>query len=163
MIDKLQNILEKSKISYRESVLLGNDKLEESLLSILSDIKYLIENYENSTPKERKMAINKNLSKEDEIQKIYRKIPQWLKKPHQLNHQILVTFMRLSNSNEFPIPLSTLERSCEMDSKKFNSNFDQMKTISEKNHGKVFEEKSGNVILWEPVSEFVVFEYKKQF
>jgi len=163
MIDKLQNILEKSKISYRESVLLGNDKLEEFLLSIMSDTNYLIENYGNLIPKGGKTTMNKNLSKEDEIEKIHRKIPQWLDKPHQINHQILVTFMKLSNCNETPISLSTLEKNCDIDSKKFNSNFDQMKIISKKNNGKVFEEENGDVSLWKPISEFVVSEYKKRF
>jgi len=163
MIEKLHNILEKTKLCYKESVLLENEVLEESLLTIMSNTKYLIDNYEDVKPQKRKSTMSKVITDEYEIEKIHRKIPQWLERPHQINHQILVTFMKLSNCNENPIPLSTLEKNCNIDSKKFNSNFDQMKIISEKNNGKVFEEENGNVSLWNPISQFVTTEYKKRF
>ena len=162
-MDKLQNILEKSKLSYKESVLLENEILEESLLSIIGDVKYLIDNIDEAKIKGRKFVMSKNITVEDEIEKIHRKIPQWLEKKYQINHKILVTFMKLSNCNKTSIPLSTLEKHCNMESKQFNSNFDQMKIISEKNNGKVFEENNGDVKLWNPISEFVISEYKKRF
>lgn len=163
MLSKLENILEKSKICYKKCVLMENEVLEESLLSIMSDAKYLIENINSVKIKKGKNFMNENLIKEDEINKIYRKVPQWLKKSDQINHVILVTFMKLSNSNQFPITISTLEKNCNFDSKIFNSNFNQMKIISKKNNGKVFEEMNGEVSLWKPISDFVIYEYEKVF
>ena len=163
MLEKLQNILEKSKICYKESILSENETLEESLLTIISDTKYLIDNLEEiqTKAKRRNKVMSKTVNHKEEIEKIHRKIPQWLERPHQINHKILVAFMKLSNSNETPMPLSTLEKNCGIDSKQFKSNFDQMKIISKKNNGKVFDEINGEISLWKPISQFVIDEYKK--
>jgi hypothetical protein len=34
-----------------------------------------------------------------------------------------------------------------------------MKIISEKNHGKIFNEENGQVTLWEPIKDFVINQY----
>ena len=68
--------------------------------------------------------------------------------------------MKLSKNNKYPISVSLLETHSDInDSRKFISHFNQMKLISEKNHGKVFTEKNGQVALWEPIKDFIVSEF----
>lgn len=69
--------------------------------------------------------------------------------------------MLLSNNNKNPISISLLESNLEIEPNKFLSNFNQMKTISEKNHAKVFSEEHGKIKLWEPVAEFIAQLYYK--
>lgn len=158
MINKLESILEKSKIGYKESVLIDNEVLQDALLSIMSDVKYLID---NSQQKKQIVTVTQPITIEDEIEKVQRKIPQWFDKPRQINSQILVAFIQLSRSNQIPIDVSTLEKHCNIDSKTFNSNYAQMKLIAPKNHSKVFEEVDGKVTLWSPVAEFIIAQYTK--
>lgn len=158
MINKLESILEKSKICYKESVLIDNEVLQDALLSIMSDAKYLID---NSQQNKRIVTATLPITIEDEIKKVQRKIPQWFDKPRQINSQILVAFMQLSHSNQMLIDVSILEKHCNMDSKTFNSNYAQMKIIAPKNHCKVFEEVDGKVSLWSPVAEFIIAQYTK--
>jgi hypothetical protein len=40
--------------------------------------------------------------------------------------------------------------------KVFLSNYNILKTISEKNHGKVFTEENEQISLWKPVEEIIV-------
>jgi len=42
----------------------------------------------------------------------------------------------------------------------FSTNFDQMKSISDKNHGKIFEVNGQHVTVWPPV-ETAVREYEE--
>ena len=47
------------------------------------------------------------------------------------------------------------------DNQKIIENFRQMKTVSDKNHAKVFTEEDGFITLWSPVANFIVEEYEK--
>lgn len=161
MVERLENILENAKVCYRESVLIRNNTLEESLLNIISDANILIKDFESNKKFNNKISKNKIKDENDEIERIHRKIPQWLYKPNQINHKILVAYMKISNSNTYPVSVSLLEKSCEIDSRKFISNYNQMKIISPKNNAKVFEEIDGHVSLWIPVADFIISEYEK--
>ena len=166
MIEVLNRILENSKISYRESIVIDNKLIEDKLLSIISDSKYLIDILENNQIKNitkvRNIMNTNNRSESEEVKRIHRRVPLWLNRPHQYNHKILVTYMMFSNNNETPISLSLLEKHSKIeDSGQFYSNYNQMKIISNKNHGKVFTEENGNVRLWKPVSEFIINEFQK--
>ncbi len=166
MVEVLNRILENSKVAYRESIVIDNKLIEDNLLSIISDSKYLIDMLENTPTtkitKVRNTMNNDNRSESDEVKRVKRRIPLWLNRPHQYNHKILVTYMMLSNNNETPISVSLLEKHCDIDdSSKFYSHYNQMKIISEKNHAKVFTEENGSVRLWEPISEFVIDEFQK--
>lgn len=162
MIHTLNKILENSKKAYKESVLLENQILEDLLITIISDSKYLIEKMGESTMKYPNKPRDIQPRKEDdEIQRVKVRVPNWLKNSNQLNHKILVSFMELSHANQFKIPVSTLEKNCSLDSKIFISNYNQMKMISEKNHAKVFTEENGEISLWEPVAQFIMDEYRK--
>ena len=92
----------------------------------------------------------------DEIAKVKRKIPKWMKNTHQYNYRILKVFMDISNQNEYSVSVDELEKYSEIDSKIFLGHYNGMKTISVKNHGKVFDEVDKKVKLWEPVSEFII-------
>lgn len=164
MIDTLNQIIENSKKAYKESVLIENKTLEDLLITIIGDSKYLIEKIgEYSMKSSNKPRNSEPRKEEDEIYRIKTRIPNWFKNPNQLNHKILVSFMELSQKNQFKISVSTLEKTCLLDSKTFISNYNQMKMISEKNHAKVFTEKNGEVSLWEPVSQFIIDEYENWF
>lgn len=166
MIEVLNKILDNSKLAYRESIVINNKFLEDKLLSIISDSKYLIDIFENKsikdTTKARETMNNENRSESEEVKRVHRKVPLWLNNPHQYNHKILVAYMILSNKNETPISVSLLEKNSGIDdSSKFYSNYNQMKIISEKNHAKVFTEENGEIRLWEPISEFIINEFQK--
>ena len=109
--------------------------------------------------KKKKKKLDEDIQS-NEIEKVKRKVPLWLKKQNQYNYKILNTFMNLSNNNKHTISTRLLEMHSNLDPKIFLSNYNLMKTISEKNHGKIFSEKDGQVSLWEPIEEIVVKYFK---
>lgn len=156
----LNNILENSKLAYKKSVLLENNELESLILTIITDTKSLIDKKEENII--NKKGFIQKRTEEEEIERVKKKIPSWFKNPNQYNHKILVAYMKLSNNNSNAVKIKDLEiKSNFEDSKTFQSNFNQMKIISYKNHGKVFTENDGLITLWEPVSDFIINEYKK--
>ena len=161
----LKDILSNAKEAYRESIKLNHSELEEKLLSILTNTQLLLKEseYNNISP----ISNHRNIHNEHtEVQKVKNRVPRWIKKPDQYNAKILNTFMALSNNNQYSIPVSTLKTSTldkyhDLDYSKFLTNYNQMKIIAKRNHGKVFDEKDDEVTLWEPVAEFIVDLYKK--
>ncbi len=126
----------------------------------MANTKYLLNELETVKLKKKKKKPQED-AQSFEIEKVKRKVPLWLKKTNQYNYKILNTFMSLSNNNNHTINVTTLEAHCNInDPKKFLSNYNLLKTISEKNHGKVFVEKDGQVSLWKPVEEIVVSYFK---
>jgi len=113
-----------------------------------------------STVGEVKNLENTATSNESEIAKVKRKVPKWMKKTNQYNYLILKAFMDLSNYNENRVPVDKLEEYVDI-GKAFLANYNNLKTISEKNHGKVFDEIDREVELWEPVAEFIEELFKK--
>ena len=162
MNEILNEILEDAKIAYKISILLDNEILEESLLSIMGNTKLLLKKFQE------KESLNSNVRDETkleskEIKKIKRKVPLWLKRQHQKNYKILSTFMNLSENNKNLISLSLLEKHSNFESsKEFYSHYNQMKIIAQKAHGKVFQEENGQVKLWKPIEDFIInlFEEK---
>ncbi|SFV70207.1 hypothetical protein MNB_SV-3-765 [hydrothermal vent metagenome] len=96
----------------------------------------------------------------DEIVKVKRKVPKWMKKTDQYNYLILKAFMDISDNNEHRVSVDELEEYVDI-GKAFLANYNNLKTISAKNHGKVFDEINREIELWEPVSEFIeeLFSY----
>ena len=161
MNETINSILENSKKAYKKSILIENDELADLLFLLFTDLKKLLDEYEDKKTKVKNITSSAR-TEEEEITRIKKKIPLWFSKPNQYNHKILVAYLKLSNNNEIPVSLIDLERECGLDnSYKFNSNFSQMKMISYKNHGKVFTEENGVVTLWEPLSSFIVDEYER--
>lgn len=161
MKEIIDNILEETRLAYKESVLSENKIIEDKLLSIMGNIKYLQNEMDNlKFKKKKKKKIDAEIE-ENEIVKVKRKVPMWLNKPNQFNYKILKTFMDLSNNNSHYVNVTTLEvHSNIKDPRKFLSNYNLLKTISEKNHAKVFQEKDGQITLWNPISEIVVNYFK---
>jgi hypothetical protein len=157
-MNTVEEILRDAKTAYKESIHLNNDILEECLLAIMGNAKLILNNkilHEQATNSSEKTSE----ASSKEIQKVQRKVPKWLHNPSQYNTQILNAYMLLSSSNLHSITTSELEQYLGMEPNKFLSNFNQMKTISEKNHAKVFHEEHGNVKLWEPVAEFIIKQF----
>lgn len=98
-------------------------------------------------------------SKENELGKIYKKVPVWFNKPHQKNSQILINFLNL-REQKTPVTVFELEKSCER-IQNFKSSYQAMKTISERNNAKVFDEVGHIISLWEPGRSFIEKEYEK--
>lgn len=159
MKDIINNILDETKSAYKESILCENKIIEDKLLSIMINTKLLLNELENIKLKKKSYKRNEQ-TEALEVEKVKRKLPLWLKKQNQYNYKILNTFMNLSNNNNHTISTRLLEMHCNLDPKVFLSNYNILKTISEKNHGKVFSENNGQVSLWKPVEEIIVKYFK---
>ena len=160
MKELIVTILEETKLAYKESILIENKIIEDKLLSNMANTKLLLNELETvKLKKKKKKKLDEDIQS-NEIEKVKRKVPLWLKKQNQYNYKILNTFMNLSNNNKHTISTRLLEMHSNLDPKIFLSNYNLMKTISEKNHGKIFSEKDGQVSLWEPIEEIVVKYFK---
>ncbi len=92
----------------------------------------------------------------DEVRKVAKRIRGWSKKPKQKNSKILFTFQKLKKECDGGcVTTEQLVDAYDGDAKEFYSNFNQMKTIAERNHGKIFEIVDECVELWEPVVDVV--------
>ena len=96
---------------------------------------------------------------EQELDKIYRKVPVWFNKPHQKNSQILINFMKL-REQKTPVTFYELEKACER-IPNFRSSYQAMKEISDRNNAKVFDQVGRIISLWEPGKSFVEKEYER--
>lgn len=101
---------------------------------------------------------------QEEIIKIHRRVPGWLRKTYQNNSKILIAFIKISHYDTIPVYPSVLERNCDLDTATFYNNFNDMKGMHKNGHGKVFDTRAdGTIELWEPVADFIIQEYKKVF
>lgn len=161
MTEIINNILENSKKAYKKSIMTNNEELEELLFSIITDAKKLLDKVNDEEIITNNMS-SQNRTDEEEIIRVKKKIPSWFSKPNQYNHKILVAYMKLSNKNKNTVSIEELEKESGLkNSQTFISNFNQMKIISYKNHGKVFTEENGIITLWFPVADYIVAEYAK--
>lgn len=161
MTEVINNIVENSKLAYKKIVLLDDNELEELILSIITDSKQILKEL-NSKKHEEEIIVKNETKEEKEITKVKRKIPSWFSKPNQLNHKILVSYLKLSNKNTKSVKIEDIISTLDMnDNQKIIENFRQMKTVSDKNHAKVFTEEDGFITLWSPVANFIVEEYEK--
>ncbi|HHC11426.1 MAG TPA: hypothetical protein ENK99_05990 [Campylobacterales bacterium] len=155
----VEKILNDAKIAYKESIKIENELLEDCLLSIIGNAQSILN--EKIESKQKNQSYRNNNQELDEVKKVHRKVPRWLNNPSQYNYKILTTFMTLSNNNTTPISISLLKKHSNIEDDKFISHFNQMKTISERNHAKVFDENYGEVKLWKPIATFIIDLYKK--
>lgn len=161
MTEIINKILENSKKAYKKSILINNEELEELLFSIITDTKRVLDEV-NSEEKISNEIFSSNRTEEEEIKRVKRKILSWFSKPNQYNHKILVAYMKLSNKNINTVSIEELEKEAGLkNSKIFISNFNQMKIISYKNHGKVFTEENGIITLWHVIADYIVEKYEK--
>ena len=161
MTEIINNILENSKKAYKKSIMINNEELEELLFSIITDTKKLFDKVSDKKIITNNMS-SQNRTEDEEIIRVKKKIPSWLSKPNQYNHKILVAYMKLSNKNRNTVTTEELEKESGLkNSQTFISNFNQMKIISYKNHGKVFTEENGVITLWHVIADYIVEEYEK--
>lgn len=181
-VEELKDRITSLEYEARLQSLVKEDLLNQYQKSIveevLEDLSFLVfevnsaEEFPEKQEKEQEIKINLELDldkprsnyivdgeKKNEIDKIENRIPKWLRNPHQINSKIFITYMELLGDGK-SVPLHKLETSCRS-IKTFQSNYNQMKIIGERNHAKVFEECGGLIILWEPVRMFVKKEYEK--
>lgn len=101
----------------------------------------------------------------EEIEKVEKRVPKWFGNKGQINHILLVSFLELLlNSNSNTISKKELKEICDKYVDKFEGNFNQMINFGKNNHAKVFDYFNGDkdeICLWEPVAEFILFEYQK--
>jgi len=150
--EKIESINRIAIEMYKEAIQKNDTSLEDNALQIIKDINFIY--------KEQKSSIFVESSDENEIKKVKRKVPLWIKRQHQYNYIILSTYMKISNNDELPILLTQLEKKSELDSVLFYRHYNLMKNIFEKNHAKVFTEEDGKVFLWKSISEFIIEIFK---
>jgi len=123
-------------------------------LIILSEVKKSI-----TIKKTQESEYNQNET--NEIKKIKKRLKLWSKPERQqnINAQILNAFLKLKQSDKgYATEIDIQNELQNIDN--FKNNFDQMKNIAEKNHGKIFEQNGNHIEIWKPVSLFVS-EYEK--
>ncbi len=152
----VNEILDDAKIAYKESIIIDNTTLEERLLSIIGNAKLLLHELQKTTHMKVTKEVDKDEIQSNAILKVKKRVPLWLTRPHQKNYKILATYMELSENNSYPVLLSLLEKNSGLDGREFISHYNQMKSFADKAHGKIFEEESGKIKLWEPIADFVV-------
>ena len=92
-----------------------------------------------------------------EVMKVNKRLPRWARNPSQINSKILACYLRTAAKGGVVTEEALREafvRSGENEDQ-FNKNFPQMKMISERNHGKVFEVIDGRVTIWPQAAEAV--------
>lgn len=115
----------------------------------------------NLNKKSEKTEYSTTNQKEQEIDKVFRKLPKWFKNPDFICSRILIIFLELEKKYG-SVKYDLLAEYC-AGIKTFKSNFAQMKNFGEKNHGKVFEQNGSIITLWNPVKENVILEFKKHY
>ncbi|MCP4269100.1 MAG: hypothetical protein GY777_26600 [Candidatus Brocadiaceae bacterium] len=90
----------------------------------------------------------------EEIAKVARKLPKWAHNQLQINSRILTLYLKLYREG---INVITEDQLCERygDVSEFHRNYPQMKSISPKNHAKIFNSVNGVVEIWGPVKQYV--------
>ena len=156
MTNILNDILEDAKIAYKESIIISNEALEERLLSIIGNTKSLLNELQKTNKNYAPQIKNETEMELNAIEKVKKRVPLWLTRPHQKNYKILTTYMSLSENDNYSVLLPLLEKNSGLDSREFTSHYNQMKSFAEKAHGKIFEEEGKQVKLWEPVANFIV-------
>jgi predicted glycosyl hydrolase (DUF1957 family) len=121
-------------------------------LVILSEVLQLLEIVNPMKKNDKKsLADSTNTG---EINKVADRLRLWAKRQNNINARILNAFLELERSGVSVITEDALKSKLpELNT--FKSNFDQMKTIAPKNHGKVFEQYGEEITLWEPIALYV--------
>jgi hypothetical protein len=154
---KVNEVLEIAEELYEYSIVHKNEYVKDKAKLLMRNLAVIAE--------QKYISNDSGIDKyADEIAKVKRKVPKWMKKTQQYNYRILKAYMDISNFNENPVLVDELQKYSNIDAKTFLGHYNGMKTISAKNHGKIFEEIDKKVELWEPVAEFIegVFEKKQE-
>ena len=162
--EKKQEVIDRLK-EYQEVFEYPKDIVTEEFTNRLAEIysevegiinTYVLEFLYTETPEaEKKLDLSKGVLESfeknliiNEKLKVKRRVPKWLKNPHQQNSIILLAFLKLYEKSK-EVSVKELEEEVAKNEnfhKNFQSNFTPMSEIYDNNHGKVFEEyyKVGN-------------------
>ncbi len=151
-MSKIKEATEIAEELYGYAILNKNDFVKEKSRQLMRYLDLI---------SELETSVDNNEDYSDEIAKVKRKVPKWMKKTHQYNYLILKAFMDISDNNEHRVSVEELEEYVDI-GQAFLANYNNLKTISEKNHAKVFEEVDKTVELWEPVAEFIKNIFSKE-
>ena len=161
MQNTINTIITETRAALKESIAVENKIIQDNLLSVLANAKYLELELEKTLESKKQKKRSKEELEELEIEKVKRRVPKWQEKRNQMNFKMLKGFMDLSNNGSHSVNVISLERYLALnDSKKFLGHYNQLKTISAKNHAKVFTEKNGQITLWEPVEAFIIKSFE---
>lgn len=154
----LQNVINHIDLALSEaSKLDSSSNIQRHLVNALMDLGQL----RNSLPKTVEAHQNTNIEAE-EVRKVSRKIRnKWSKNPNQKNTLILSAFLRLKNQGVEKITFEMIEQEIGLGTG-FYPSFQQMKTISEKNNGKVFETFGEFIEIWPPVKN-IIDSFNKEY
>lgn len=146
----------KSELEEAAFMLAGNadpKEIHSKLVNSILLVEQLKMGQENSSNKRSDL---------EEVNKVSRRLKIWAKpsRQNQYNAKILNAYIELHHSGISNITEDDLDRKLDCSSW-FWPNFNQMKAIAEKNHGKVFEVRSGKVNIWPPVQD-AVEDYEAQ-
>ena len=130
-----------------------HDKIISALL-IIGELKNLSR---DSHPNSEQNLPN---SEAAEAAKVKRRLKLWARRPDQINHQILRAFLYLHSKGHNKITAQDLYEHVQ-NKASFKTNLIQMKTIAEKNHGKVFEQVGDTLMIWPPVESDVLAFWDK--
>ena len=132
--------------------------LSTEAIEILMKMVELEQNYIYSyQPLDNERPTNPPLDEantQDEINKVCRRLKLWAKRPEQINSRILRLFLKMKEADDSDITVSSLMKHYGNDVE-FIKNFPQLRHISSKNHGKVFDIQHDIVTIWSPVSSCV--------
>jgi len=100
-----------------------------------------------------------SVDEENEIEKVKRRIKGWFLNKGQINSKILYAFIKLYEQNNGTVTYDQLKEEANIDT--FEENYDQMKIIGKRNHGKIFVQNEQNIYLWKEVED-IIWDYYKQ-
>ena len=154
-LKRLRDLLEST------AFLIGNNGSPEHLHSKLVEGVTIVSKLQDLASGDApKSAISDQI--ENEVKKVKNRLKLWARRPHQINASILNAFLDLQKTGLVVIRERDIKDNLN-DIKSFESNFNQMKIISEKNHGKIFEQSGEVVTLWPPIIPFIrEYENNKQ-
>ena len=134
-----------------------------SKIDIPEGIKNICSNNKQTKGREKIVARKKNSNNvDDEIKKIEKRVPKWLRNKEQYNSKILYAFIKLYKQNNGIVTLEKLKEEAGIKGVgKFEKNYDQMKNFGPKNHGKIFEQNGEKVYLWNKIEDIIWNQYKQ--
>lgn len=161
----IENDINKNLVSHNSSI----DEIEDddSEPEIDNLINSLLNDYKNKTITNKSSFTNlqqynresSDLYIQKEIDKVTSRLPKWFNNTWQYNSKVLYAFLRLYDPSIGYVSYTALRNEADIGSA-FITNYNQMKIIAEKNHGKVFEQVGDRVYLWENVKDIVLRMYE---
>ena len=132
----------------------GYEELHRDALSLLMKVVKVVQECAH-IPNEGIQMQEKIDIESNEIAKVRRKLPRWIRNPDQINTRILMAFLSVMRSTgKSYVNEDDLKKEFGNNST-LKKNLPQMCTISSKNHAKIFSRDGSQLLIWEPVKDLV--------